>query len=223
VDARPVTSLQVGSRQAFLGVLRVKEEGKPLDLRAEPALQPLGPGEADVAERSRVVAPDDDGQHVHGSRLREGRTESRSPGFLTTVSAADLAPGDEAQAEEMAALHEESGTRAPRELFEGRPNVLRADGSVRERRRGGRRDRSRVGPGIVHWRSSRALLRGRSARAVRWGRVGVNVLQRARSRLHEPAPDGRSWVRSRHAPLVASDAGPRAARRIRRRDRARPA
>jgi hypothetical protein len=116
VDARPVTSLQVGSRQAFLGVLGVKEEGKPFDLRAEPALQPLGPGEADVAERSGVVAPDGDGQRVHGSRLREGRTESRSPGFLTTVSAADPAPGDEAQAEEMAALYEESGDARIRAL-----------------------------------------------------------------------------------------------------------
>lgn len=40
-------------------------EGEPLDVRAEPALQPLGPLEADVAKRSDVVAPDRDGKPVH--------------------------------------------------------------------------------------------------------------------------------------------------------------
>jgi hypothetical protein len=40
-------------------------EGEPLDGRAEPALEPLGPLEADVAKRSDVVAPDRDGKLVH--------------------------------------------------------------------------------------------------------------------------------------------------------------
>jgi micrococcal nuclease len=35
-------------------------EGKPFDGRAEPAREPVGPLEADVAERSYVVAPDED-------------------------------------------------------------------------------------------------------------------------------------------------------------------
>jgi len=43
----------------------VQEEGKPLDLCAEPALEPLGPREADVAERSGVVAPDRDRKVAH--------------------------------------------------------------------------------------------------------------------------------------------------------------
>jgi hypothetical protein len=62
VDARPVAALQVGAADALLRVLRVEEERKPVDPRAVPALQPLGPREADVAERSRVVAPDRDGE-----------------------------------------------------------------------------------------------------------------------------------------------------------------
>ena len=43
----------------------MEEEGKPVDLRTEPALEPLGPGEADVAERSGVVAPDRDRKVAH--------------------------------------------------------------------------------------------------------------------------------------------------------------
>ncbi len=38
----------------------MEDEGPPLDLRAEPALQPRRPLEADVAEGSYVVAPDGD-------------------------------------------------------------------------------------------------------------------------------------------------------------------
>jgi hypothetical protein len=40
-------------------------EGKPLDAGAEPALQPLGPLEADEAEGSDVVAPDRDCELAH--------------------------------------------------------------------------------------------------------------------------------------------------------------
>jgi micrococcal nuclease len=38
----------------------MEAEGKPVDRHAEPARKPLGPLEADVAERSYVVAPDED-------------------------------------------------------------------------------------------------------------------------------------------------------------------
>jgi hypothetical protein len=50
---------------AFRWVFGMKIEGKPLDLGAEPALQPIGPLEADEAERSDVVAPDRDGELIH--------------------------------------------------------------------------------------------------------------------------------------------------------------
>jgi hypothetical protein len=50
----------------------MEEERQPLDLRAEPALEPLGPREADVAERSGVVAPDRDGQRVHTNQATGG-------------------------------------------------------------------------------------------------------------------------------------------------------
>jgi len=69
VDAWPVAALEVGPLQALLRVLGMEEERQPLDLRAEPALEPLGPREADVAERSGVVAPDGDREVVHLVRL----------------------------------------------------------------------------------------------------------------------------------------------------------
>jgi len=68
VDPGPVAALEVGSRQAVLRILGMEEERQPLDLRAEPALEPLGPRKADVAERSGVVAPDGDREVVHGSQ-----------------------------------------------------------------------------------------------------------------------------------------------------------
>ena len=61
VDAGAVAPLQVRPRQSLGRILGMEEEGKPVDLRAEPALEPLGPREADVAERSGVVAPDRNG------------------------------------------------------------------------------------------------------------------------------------------------------------------
>jgi len=66
VDAGPVALLERGARNPFGRVLRVEIEREPLDLGAEPALQPLGPREADVAEGSGVVAPDEDRELVHG-------------------------------------------------------------------------------------------------------------------------------------------------------------
>jgi hypothetical protein len=60
VDPGPVATLEIGPLQALLRVLGMEEEGQPLDLRAEPALEPLGPRKADVAEGSGVVAPDRD-------------------------------------------------------------------------------------------------------------------------------------------------------------------
>jgi hypothetical protein len=69
VDPRAVFLLEGAPGNALLRVLRMEEERQPLDLRAEPTLQPLGPREADVAERSGVVAPDRDGEVVHPARL----------------------------------------------------------------------------------------------------------------------------------------------------------
>jgi hypothetical protein len=69
VDARPVAALEVGARHTLVRVLRVQEERQPVDLRAEPAREPLGPREADVAERSGEIAPNRDGQHVHGAQI----------------------------------------------------------------------------------------------------------------------------------------------------------
>jgi hypothetical protein len=50
---------------AFRRVFRMEIERKPLDVGAEPALQPIGPLEADEAERSDVVAPNRDGELIH--------------------------------------------------------------------------------------------------------------------------------------------------------------
>jgi hypothetical protein len=47
-----------GSRDSLRRIFRMEIERQPLDVRAEPALQPVGPLEADEAERSDVVAPD---------------------------------------------------------------------------------------------------------------------------------------------------------------------
>jgi hypothetical protein len=65
VEAVAVPRMQLRTRNAFRRVLRMEVEGKPLDARAEPTRQPLGPFEADVTERSDVVAPDRDDVLAH--------------------------------------------------------------------------------------------------------------------------------------------------------------
>jgi hypothetical protein len=82
VNPGSVAALEVGARQAVLGVFRVEEEGQPLDLRAEPTLEPLGPREADVAERSGVVAPDRDGQRLHVNQATGGTIRFGNPSQL---------------------------------------------------------------------------------------------------------------------------------------------
>jgi hypothetical protein len=42
-------------------------EREPLDGGVEPTLEPVGPLEADVAERSYVIAPDEDDVLAHAS------------------------------------------------------------------------------------------------------------------------------------------------------------
>src|SRR3954447_15055019 len=56
----PVAPLELGPLDPLGRVLRVQVERAPFDLRAEPALEPRRPLEADVAERSYVVGPDGD-------------------------------------------------------------------------------------------------------------------------------------------------------------------
>jgi hypothetical protein len=65
VEPGPVAALEVLALDPLRRVLGMQVEREPLDLRAEPALQPLGPLEADVAERSYVVAPDGDARLGH--------------------------------------------------------------------------------------------------------------------------------------------------------------
>jgi hypothetical protein len=66
MDPGAVPLRQPLARNALRRILRVEVEGQPLDAGAEPALQPIGPLEADEAERSDVVAPDGYGEFVHG-------------------------------------------------------------------------------------------------------------------------------------------------------------
>jgi hypothetical protein len=58
VDPGAVPLGELRPRDAFRRVLGMQVERKPLDAGAEPALQPVGPLQADEAERSDVVAPD---------------------------------------------------------------------------------------------------------------------------------------------------------------------
>jgi hypothetical protein len=50
-------------------VLRVEVEREPHHRGAEPALEPLGRGLADAAERSDVVRPDENVKAAHGTHL----------------------------------------------------------------------------------------------------------------------------------------------------------
>ena len=56
VDAVPPQ--KIGTRNALRRVLRVKIERQPLDVGAEPALEPLGRLLADATEWSDVFRPD---------------------------------------------------------------------------------------------------------------------------------------------------------------------
>jgi hypothetical protein len=71
-EARAVTALEHGARDALRRVLGMQVERPPLDPRAEPALEPRRPLEGDVAERSYVIAPDDDRRHAVDSVDHQG-------------------------------------------------------------------------------------------------------------------------------------------------------
>jgi hypothetical protein len=68
VEAGAVAALEVLAGDALRRILRMEVERQPLDASAEPALEPVGPFEADVAERSYVVAPDGDARLGHRAR-----------------------------------------------------------------------------------------------------------------------------------------------------------
>jgi hypothetical protein len=55
-----VPAVELRPRDAVRRVFGVEIEGKPLDRGAEPVAEPRRPLVGDVAERSDVVAPDDD-------------------------------------------------------------------------------------------------------------------------------------------------------------------
>jgi hypothetical protein len=69
VEALAVAPVELRSRDAFRRVLGVEVEGQPVDLGAEPALEPLGRALAESAEGSDVVRPDDDLVLGHEARV----------------------------------------------------------------------------------------------------------------------------------------------------------
>ena len=69
VEALTVAPVELGSRDALGRVLRVEVEGQPVDLSAEPALEPLSRALAEATEGSDVVRPDDDLVLGHQARL----------------------------------------------------------------------------------------------------------------------------------------------------------
>jgi hypothetical protein len=69
VKALAVAPVELGSRDALGRVLRVEVEGQPVDLSAEPALEPLSRALAEATEGSDVVRPDDDLVLGHQARL----------------------------------------------------------------------------------------------------------------------------------------------------------
>ena len=69
MEARAVAPVELCSGNSFRRVLGVEVEGQPVDLGAEPALEPLGRALAESAERSDVVRPDDDLVLGHEARL----------------------------------------------------------------------------------------------------------------------------------------------------------
>src|SRR6185503_7189601 len=68
--------LELRARDPLGRVLRVQVEGPPVDAGAVPALQPRGPLEADVAERSYVVAPDAEDRFAHAHQCTVARWSS---------------------------------------------------------------------------------------------------------------------------------------------------
>ena len=69
VEGLPVPPDEVRARDPLRWVLGVQVEGQPLDLGAEPALEPLGRALTDAAEGSDVIRPDQDLVHCHMARL----------------------------------------------------------------------------------------------------------------------------------------------------------
>ncbi len=69
VEAIAVAAVELSPRNALRWVLGVEIEGEPLDLGAEPTLEPLSRALAEAAERSDVVRPDDDLVLGHEARL----------------------------------------------------------------------------------------------------------------------------------------------------------
>jgi hypothetical protein len=65
VEPGAVAPFEILARDALSRVLGMQVERQPLDAGAEPALEPVGPLQADVAERSYVVAPDGDPRLFH--------------------------------------------------------------------------------------------------------------------------------------------------------------
>jgi hypothetical protein len=95
IDARlAVAREQLLSRQTVLGILGMKVEGEPRDLRAEPALEPVGRGLADAAERSDVIGPDEDFVLAHStSSRRMSSTVSRRRMIRVSPFATSTAAG----------------------------------------------------------------------------------------------------------------------------------
>ena len=60
-----VAFVELFARYSARRVLGMQVEGKPCHGSAVPALEPLGRGLAEAAERSDVVGPDPDGQGFH--------------------------------------------------------------------------------------------------------------------------------------------------------------
>jgi hypothetical protein len=67
VERVPVASMQFFALDPLRRVLRVEVEREPHHLGAEPALEPLGRGLADAAERSDVVRPDENVTTAQGT------------------------------------------------------------------------------------------------------------------------------------------------------------
>ena len=69
METLAVAPVELCPGNALGRVLRVQVEGKPVDLGAEPALEPLGRALAEATEGSDVVRPDDDLVLGHEARL----------------------------------------------------------------------------------------------------------------------------------------------------------
>jgi hypothetical protein len=67
--AEPVAAMKLLKRDSFRRVLRMQVEGEPQDLGVELAPCPLSRLLAEPAERSDVVAPDDDRVLRHSTEM----------------------------------------------------------------------------------------------------------------------------------------------------------